>query len=181
MDGRRIFLQRWAPVNEKDLRTRMEELSRGLNVIEEAKLFMSFVPFNRFLGLDVEEIAEGRCRMSAKFREEFIGDPLRRALHGGVLSAIIDTCGGATVWSSCERGDRLSTVDLRVDYLRPGLPLDIAVEGRLLRLGNHVGVAEMIAYHPGKKHEPVATGTGVYNVRRSPDRETKDDAEGRST
>jgi uncharacterized protein (TIGR00369 family) len=179
MDESPLFLTPCRAVDEKELIARWMELSKGLSPPEEVQLFMSYVPFNQFLGLKVNEIGPGRCKMSAEFREEFIGDPLRRALHGGVLSAIIDTCGGATVWSSCERGDRLSTVDLRVDYLRPGLPEDIFVEGRLLRLGNRVGVAEMVAYHLGKKDEPVATGTAVYNVKRSP--ESPERPEERST
>jgi uncharacterized protein (TIGR00369 family) len=136
---------------------------------DDVHLFMDAVPFNRFLGFTIEELDAGFAKMSVKFREELIGDPFRRALHGGLLSALIDTCGGAAVWTQCERGDRLSTVDLRVDYLRPGLAADVFVEGRVLRLGNRVGVAAMVAYHEGRIHEPVATGTAVYNVRRHQD------------
>lgn len=148
----------------------LEKLSNGeLTPLEEVQLFMRLVPFNQYLGIVVTELAAGAAKMSVPFREELIGDPFRRAIHGGVLSAIIDTCGGAAVWSQCDRGDRLSTVDLRVDYLRPGLPEEIWVDGRVLRLGNRVGVAEMIAYHAGRKHEPIATGTAVYNVRRAAD------------
>jgi uncharacterized protein (TIGR00369 family) len=139
-------------------------------MVEEVRRFMETVPFNRFLGLELETLSRGFARMIVRFQEAFIGDPIRRAYHGGVISAIIDTCGGACIWTLCEPGDRLSTVDLRVDYLRPGSPEDIVVEAKVLRLGNRVGVAEMVAYHDGRKHEPVATGTAVYNVRRSPEK-----------
>lgn len=131
---------------------------------------MGFVPFNTFLGMRIDALADGFCRMSIPFRSELIGDPIRPALHGGVLSAVIDTCGGAAVWTQIERGDALSTVDLRVDYLRPGQPREVVVEGRVQRLGNRVGVADMIAYHPGAEAEPIASGKGVYNVRRAGDR-----------
>ena len=138
--------------------------------LEEVRSFMKAVPFNGVLGIRLDEVSDGFCRMSVPFKEELIGDPFRPALHGGVLSAVIDTCGGAAIWTRIEKGDALSTVDLRVDYLRPGQPREFVVEGRVLRLGNRVGVAEMIAYHPGHEDEPIASGKGVYNVRRLSDR-----------
>jgi uncharacterized protein (TIGR00369 family) len=137
---------------------------------DDVRKFMDMVPFNKVLGLRIDELGDGFCKMSVPFRDELIGDPARPALHGGVLSAVIDTCGGAAIWTQCEKGDVLSTVDLRVDYLRPGQPREFVVEGRVLRLGNRVGVAEMIAYHPGAEGKPIASGKGVYNVRRLSDR-----------
>jgi uncharacterized protein (TIGR00369 family) len=138
--------------------------------LDDVRELMRAIPFNALLGLRLDDLSSGFCRMSVPFRPELIGDPLRRALHGGVLSAVIDTCGGAAIWTQIEKGDALSTVDLRVDYLRPGQPQDFIVDGRVLRLGNRVGVAEMIAYHPGLEQEPIASGKGVYNVRRLSDR-----------
>jgi len=135
--------------------------------LEDVQAFMDQVPFNRVLQLHIDSLAKGFCRMSIPFREDLIGDPFRRALHGGVISAAIDTCGGAALWTQCERDDRLSTVDLRVDYLRKGEPETLFVDGRVLRLGNRVGVTDMVAYHAGRRHEPVASGKAVYNIRRA--------------
>ncbi len=135
--------------------------------LEQVLRFMAQVPFNQVLGLTIEALESGFCRMALPFREELIGDPFRRALHGGVLSAMADTCGGACLWTQCEAGDSLSTVDLRVDYLRPGRCQTVFCDGRVLRLGNRVGVAEMLAYHPGEQNEPIVTAKGVYNIRRT--------------
>lgn len=135
--------------------------------LELVRTFMAAVPFNALLQIQVDELSDGYCLMSVPFREELIGDPFRRALHGGVLSAVIDTCGGAALWTRIDEGDVLATVDLRVDYLRPGQPRDFFVEGRVLRLGNRVGVADMVAYHRGNEAEPIASGKGVYNVKRA--------------
>lgn len=135
--------------------------------LEQVREFMDLVPFNQFLGLQVDELGDGYAKMSAPFREELIGDPFRRALHGGVLAAMIDTCGGAAVWTQCASGDRLSTVDMRADYLRPGRTETIVVEARVLRLGNRVGVTDIVAYHLERSNKPIATGKAVYNIRRS--------------
>jgi acyl-coenzyme A thioesterase PaaI-like protein len=65
----------------------------------------------------------------------------------------------------------LSTVDLRVDYLRPGPADDYLCEGKVVRMGNRVAVSRMSLYcggmpEPGRVEQPVATGQGVYNIVR---------------
>ncbi|MBI5527285.1 MAG: hotdog fold thioesterase [Deltaproteobacteria bacterium] len=124
-------------------------------------------PFHRLLGLKVDHLEAGLARLKLPFRPEFVGDPFRPALHGGVLSTLLDTLGGMAVFTRLRWGDRASTVDMRVDYLHPGLNEDLVAEGRVERLGNRVAVTEMRVFHPGREAEPVAAGRGVYNIRRS--------------
>src|SRR5258708_24604735 len=52
------------------------------------------VPFNRHLGIKGEMVEPGRAVLVLPVRPEFVGDPRRPALHGGVLSTLIDTAGG---------------------------------------------------------------------------------------
>jgi len=123
-------------------------------------------PFLAFLGMGFETVEEGRVVMRVTFRPELIGNPELPALHGGVVSALLDTCGGAAVWTRIGPDDRVSTVDLRVDYLRPGKPEDLLAEARVIRVGNRVGVTELRAWQEGSGGEPIAVGRGVYNVHR---------------
>lgn len=124
------------------------------------------IPFNRFLGIRAEHIERGHARLALPFRDELIGDPLKRAIHGGVLSTLADTAGGAAAWSAIDEPTaRVSTVDLRVDYLRPGRPHTILVDAVLVRLGGRIAVTDMKLYHPGGEGEPIATGKGVYAVK----------------
>jgi len=95
---------------------------------QEIVAFMEeLVPFNRCLGIKVDNLRKGHARFFLPFRKEFIGDARRSALHGGVISALIDTCGGAAVWTHFTREDRIATVDIRVDYLRPAPDGDLIV------------------------------------------------------
>jgi acyl-coenzyme A thioesterase PaaI-like protein len=66
---------------------------------ELLQFFKDFIPFNRFLGIQMTAAEEGWVRLELPFREEFIGDASRPALHGGVISTLIDTCGGFAVWT----------------------------------------------------------------------------------
>lgn len=129
-------------------------------VIEE------YIPFNKLLGIQADRVGQGDVRLSLPFRDELIGDPLRRAIHGGVLATIADVAGGMAIWSALEDPTaRVSTVDLRVDYLRPGRSHAVIAEGVLVRLGGRIGVADVKLFHPGHEAEPIATGKGVYAVK----------------
>lgn len=122
------------------------------------------VPFNRLLGIRGESVGEGRCLLALPVREEFVGDPRRPALHGGVISALIDTAGGLAAWSALEEGETVSTVDLTVDYLEPGrLVGELRAAAELLRKGSRVC---HVRIRVTQEDTVVAEGRGVYNIHR---------------
>jgi len=124
------------------------------------------IPFDLFLGLKVECVGKGFARLRLPYRPEFIGDPRRPALHGGVISMLIDTCGGTAVWASGDVRDRVSTIDMRVDYLRPAPPEDIVAEAKVKLLGNRVGNTQVKVFAASDPDVIVAEGRAVYNVRK---------------
>jgi uncharacterized protein (TIGR00369 family) len=99
-----------------------------------------------------------------------VGDPRIQAIHGGIIATAMDSVGGAaamTTLTSFE--DKVSTIDMRIDYLRPGKPMDLMVEGEIVRSGNRIVVTRMVAYQEDKQHL-VAEGKAVYNVKRKSDK-----------
>jgi len=128
--------------------------------------FIKQIPFNRHLGMEVEALERGRCVLRVPFREEFVGDPFRPALHGGVMSSLADAAGGLAVFSTFHGPETgVSTVDLRIDYLRPGKLEDLICEARVVRVGNRVAVTTMVVHH-GSPDYVAAEGRGVYNLFR---------------
>lgn len=133
------------------------------------KFFQENIPFNAWLGMRVERLEAGQCRLVVPFRPELVGDPLRPALHGGVLSTAADAAGGLAVFSTAaDLSTRVSTVDLRVDYLRPGRLEAVVCDARVVRVGNRVAVAHVVLHH-GDVDAPIAEMRGVYNVVRPQD------------
>lgn len=131
---------------------------------EVLRMMEEDIPFNKLLGIKGESVQPGRAVLLLPVRPEHVGDPRRPALHGGVLSTLIDTAGGIAAWSALAGGETVSTVDLRVDYLEPaGLAGPLRAEALLIRKGNrvcHVGVS---LTQDGRL---VAEGRGVYNIHR---------------
>lgn len=120
--------------------------------------------FNRLLGIRGESVREGHCVLLLPVREEFVGDPRRPALHGGVVSTLIDTAGGLAAWTALSPGESVSTVDLRVDFLEPaGLGEPLRAEAELARKGNRVCAVRVAVTQAGRL---VAEGRGVYNIHR---------------
>ena len=91
---------------------------------------------------------------------------MRPAMHGGVISTMADVAGGMAVWTSLmDPHARVSTIDLRVDYLRPGRLATLVAEGHVVRTGNRVAVVDVRLFHAADEATTIATGKGVYNVK----------------
>jgi len=124
------------------------------------------IPFNKFLGVQVLGMEPGRVELQIPWRDELIGDPVRGAIHGGVISTLADTAAGLAVWGALENPvARVSTIDLRVDYLRPGRAEALIAEAVAVRVGRSVGVADVRLFHPSARGDTVATGKGVYAIK----------------
>ncbi len=130
------------------------------------------IPFNRVLGLKLEEIGPEESRISFAMRDELVGNAEKGSLHGGVISATLDAVGGlaavtgagskSTITSVAELFGRLGTIDLRVDYLRPGVGEHFEARAWVLRAGGRIAVTRMELH--ADDDTLIAVGTGTYIV-----------------
>ncbi len=136
--------------------------------LEHIKMFTEEkIPFNRSMGLKVQHLELGRAVLRLPFREDFVGDPFRPALHGGVTSFLIDIAAGMAVLSRLKPEDRCSTLDLRVDYLRPAQLKDLVARATVTRSGSRVMVTQVDVFHPDDEEHLVAEGKAVFSIRRA--------------
>lgn len=144
-----------------------------LLVINE--MFSEKIPFNKVLGLKVESINSDCVKILFEMRDELMGNYKRGMLHGGVISSVIDATGGLaafigiqekmrgkTLEEKLERSGRISTIDLRVDFLRPGLGKWFVATAYTLRTGNKVTVTRIELHND--QNDLIAVGTGSYLV-----------------
>jgi uncharacterized protein (TIGR00369 family) len=133
---------------------------------ELARMLETYIPFNQFLGIRIASMKDGTACLELPYRPEFIGDPARPAIHGGAIATLIDTAAGFAVWTRIEPDDRLSTVDLRIDYVTHGRPEALLAEATVIRLGNRLATVDVRSYQPSDEKRTVATGKGVFSIRR---------------
>lgn len=147
--------------------------ARLLAIIRDS--FVERMPFNRLLGIDVLSLNHDRPELSFAMRQELIGNYVKNILHGGVISAVLDVTGGLVAFLGVaqklrgkpieeivERFARIGTIDLRVDYLRPGTGTRFIARGYPLRTGNRVAVARMELVNDAD--QLIAVGAAAYTV-----------------
>lgn len=130
------------------------------HIIEEV------IPFHKVLGLQLISIVPGKAEILIPYRPELVGDPRTDRIHGGVISTAMDAAGGAAAITTLKHtNDQLSTIDIRVDYLFPGRPEDILVEGTIVKDGKNIIFTQMKAFH-AHAQELIAEGRAIYKVKR---------------
>jgi uncharacterized protein (TIGR00369 family) len=139
------------------------------------ELFTERIPFNKLLGVHIDSMSFDSARIRFDFREELVGNVYRRSLHGGVVSAVLDLTGGLVAFLSAaksaagssereklEKLANVGTIDMRVDYLRPGTGRHFFATAYLLRSGNKLAVTRMELHDD--EDILIAVGTGAYLV-----------------
>ena len=138
-------------------------------------IFEHKVVFNSVLGLQITSLAPARVTARIDMRHELVGHFGHNRIHGGVISAGLDTMGGLAVMAAIgarhmdepplqrlQRFAKLGTIDLRVDYLRPGIGESFALTAETLRLGSRVASTRMEFLAADGKL--LATGAAAYIV-----------------
>jgi uncharacterized protein (TIGR00369 family) len=134
------------------------------------------VPFNQVLGLYRTRIDDDRTvHVRIDHRDELVGNLTKGYLHGGVISATLDLVGGIAAMLGAIGRDlpqteeeasriftRIGTINLRVDYLRPGVGGWYDASGYVLRTGARVAVTRMEMH--SDEGTLIAVGTGTYTV-----------------
>jgi len=144
-----------------------------VSVVRE--IFSEKIPFIKVLGLKVESISYEGVRVSFQMRDELMGNHKRGMLHGGVISSVIDAVGGLaalmgvqekmrgkTLAARLEKLERGSTIDLRVDFLRPGIGQWFVATAHALRTGNRIVVTSIELNND--QNDLIAIGTCSYFV-----------------
>lgn len=138
-------------------------------------IFEERIPFNHVLGLKLVEMSAEHVLGRVDMRPELIGHFSHQRLHGGVISATLDAMGGIAVMAAIgarhmdepparrlERFIKLGTIDLRIDYLRPGLGECFSARAEVMRLGSRVASTRMEFRDAGGKL--LSTGAAAYIV-----------------
>ena len=96
--------------------------------------------FTRMLGFELDSVEPGRAILSVEVRKELT--QLQGVMHGGAIASLIDTAVAFAIVGGSERTSRFTTVEMKVNYLRPISEGRVTAEARLIRDGRRIVVAE---------------------------------------
>jgi len=140
------------------------------------QLFIDKMPYNQLLGLKIHRTENGEVEIRLPWQDKLMGNPFQKILHGGVTASILDTIGGlsAVLFAIKNIGETSlvdfqrqmpnagTTIDMRVDYLRPGKGEEFIATAEVIRKGKKVAVLRMELHNELGDH--IAFGTGTYLV-----------------
>lgn len=148
----------------------LEELHEHLKTIYEEKM-----PFNKYLGIKIASLSGDGAVIRIDMRNDLIGNFEKNILHGGVISSILDFTGGviaqmhvfsdmkdASMERLIKRFASMGTIDMRIDYIRPGKGSYFLATGHVLRLGKRVAVTR--TEFVNDEGTLIAVGTSSYIV-----------------
>jgi uncharacterized protein (TIGR00369 family) len=146
------------------------EFIQGLTAIFEEK-----IAFNRVIGLKILSLGPERVTGRIDMRHELVGHFAYNRIHGGVISAGLDAMAGLAVMVALgarhmddsvpqrlARFSRIGTMDLRIDFLRPGISEHFGLAAEVMRIGSRVASTRM--EFRGADGTLFSTGTAAYIV-----------------
>lgn len=132
--------------------------------IRIASQFIKALPHSVALGMQLQELEGGIAVIAMPYADKLVGDPATGVIHGGAVSALMDTCCGAAVMCHPSNPAGTATLDLRIDYMRSATPgQQITARATCYHVTRSVAFVRAVAMDEDTDN-PVATATGAFTV-----------------
>lgn len=137
--------------------------------MEHARQFIEAMPHFRALDMELHSLGDGRAEISMPYDPRFVGNPRTGVIHGGAVSALMDTCSGTAVMTCRDQPMLTATLDLRIDYMRAATPGQrITATAECYHVTRSVAFVRAVATDEDRSR-PVATATGAFTVEEPSD------------
>ncbi|SFA97725.1 uncharacterized domain 1-containing protein [Poseidonocella pacifica] len=131
-----------------------------------ARQFIEAIPHSRALGMRILRVGEGEAEIEMPYDTRLIGDPETGVIHGGAVSALMDTCSGAAVMAHPDAPVATATIGLRIDYMRAATPGEtIRAHAVCHHVTRSVAFVRATTFD-GDETRPVATAAGTFTLGR---------------
>lgn len=137
-------------------------------MLRVAREFMEALPHAKALNISLDQLGDGRAEFSMPYDERLVGDPETGVLHGGAVSALLDSACGAAVIAHPDNGGGTATLDLRIDYMRAATPGQALVaQAHCYQVTRSVAFVRAVALDDDRDR-PVASATGAFTFTVKP-------------
>lgn len=125
-------------------------------------------PYSRELGLQLHKVEPDWCVIKVSPDERLVGNPATGVVHGGVVTALLDSCYGLAIFVRLNKLRPMATLDLRIDYLKAATPGREILGGAVCyKLGHELAFVRGAAYHDSPD-DPIATSAAIFMFTSGP-------------
>jgi uncharacterized protein (TIGR00369 family) len=119
------------------------------------------------MALKIEDVSREGVLVRMPFNPDFCVDRNQTLLHGGILTALLDSVFGLANFIAIEGVSTMATLDLRVDYLRPAHSrADVMVRAQCFRQTRHICFNSGSIWFDRHEDEEIARGTASFALTR---------------
>jgi acyl-coenzyme A thioesterase PaaI-like protein len=121
------------------------------------------IPYCRFLGIEIDRKGNELTTI-LRFDKKLIGNPVLPALHGGVVGAFLEVTAVIQLMLEAESEDLPKPVDIGIDYLRSGRPVDAYARATITKHGRRVCNVRAEAWQD-ERSRPIAALHGHFLIK----------------
>jgi acyl-coenzyme A thioesterase PaaI-like protein len=121
------------------------------------------IPYCRFLGIEIDRKGNELTTI-LRFDKKLIGNPVLPALHGGVVGAFLEVTAVIQLMLEAETEDLPKPVDIGIDYLRSGRPVDAYARATITKHGRRVCNVRAEAWQD-ERSRPIAALHGHFLIK----------------
>jgi len=129
------------------------------------RALLEAIPYCRFLGITVEDGADGGIVSRLRFGEQIVGNAALPAIHGGVIGAFLETAAIVELLRIAPDDALPKPVDITIAYLRSARAVDTLARTIVTKHGRRVVNVRVEAWQDDPAR-PVATAQGHFLVAR---------------
>jgi uncharacterized protein (TIGR00369 family) len=127
---------------------------------EQLEAFLQRVPYVRFLGMRAE-LSGDEMTAILPAAPHLVGNTFLQALHGGVIGAFLEMTALAQLSVTQGSAKVHKTIDVTIEYLRPGRPLTTYARADLRKVGRRVANVHVEAWQEARD-QPIAFLRGHF-------------------
>jgi uncharacterized protein (TIGR00369 family) len=120
----------------------------------QLEAFLQSVPYIRFLGMRAE-LAGDEMTAILPYSPHLIGNVMLPALHGGVIGAFLEMTALAQLSVVQATPKVHKTIDVTIEYLRPGRPVTTYARADLRKVGRRIANIHVEAWQEARS-KPIA-------------------------
>ena len=109
--------------------------------LEARRTFANNIPMLKTLGIEVLALEPGHAQLRMPFSEDLIQPA--GIMHGGAIAALADSAVAQALVATVPLGTQFTTIELKINYLRPVPSGTIWAQADLLHVGRRTALGEV--------------------------------------